>query len=104
MRTVCIISTREVFDMETNKQRHNLTFSPEIWNILTELKRVQGKSISQVIEEAVKSHIKSKGYNGAYFKMMADSEYCDDRENEELTKVLDSLTELDLEISAEYEI
>lgn len=90
--------------METNRQRHNLTFSPEIWKILTELKRVQGKSISQVVEDAVRSHIRSEGYNKAYFKMMSDSEYCDDVENDELTKVLDSLTEPDLEVAAEYEL
>jgi len=39
-----------------------------------------------------------------YFKIMATSEPCDPEENEELTRILDQMTEEDLEIVDSYEL
>ena len=78
--------------------------SNEIWSILEELKRISGKSISEIIEEAVKEYIERHEIDSLYFKLMASVPPCDDEENEELTKLLDSLTEEDLEVVRDEEI
>ncbi|MFB6226664.1 MAG: ribbon-helix-helix protein, CopG family, partial [Candidatus Paceibacteria bacterium] len=85
-------------------ERHSITISPEVWEILENLKQTKNKSISELIENAVKKQIKDEGYNATYFKMMADTEYVSDEENEELTKALDKLDDEDLEIADEYEV
>lgn len=90
--------------MKAVKKRHNITISPEVWEILTELKRLQGKSISEIVESVVKKTIQHEGYNPTYFKIMSSVPYCNDEENEELTKILDSLTEDDLKVVEKYEI
>jgi len=48
--------------------------------------------------------IKTEGYNSLYFKIMATTEPCDPEENEELTRILDQMTEEDLEIVDSYEL
>lgn len=78
--------------------------SNEIWSILKELKRISDKSISEIIEEAVKEYIERHEIDSLYFKLMASVPPCDDEENEELTKLLDSLTEEDLEVVRDEEI
>lgn len=86
------------------KKRHNLTLSPEIWTILSELKKINGKSICEIIEDAVKKMVKHEKINPVYFKIMSSTPYCDNKENIELTKVLDEMTEHDLEVVEEYEL
>ena len=72
--------------------------SNEIWSILKELKRISDKSISEIIEEAVKEYIERHKIDSLYLRLMASVPPCDEKENEELTKLLDSLTEEDLEV------
>lgn len=88
----------------TKKSRHNINLDPSVWLILNEIKRLTGESISQILEKATWEYLKVKGFNRAYFKLMLASEPCSDEENEELTKILDSLTEKDLEIARTQEI
>ncbi|WGS66019.1 ribbon-helix-helix protein, CopG family [Marinitoga aeolica] len=85
-------------------ERHNIMIDPETWKILKELKRIQNKSISEILREAINQLLNSKKYNKTYFKIMTNASYCDDKENEELTRILDSLTEKDLEVVDEYEL
>ncbi len=80
------------------KARHNMTMSKEVWNVLNELKKTLDKSISEILEEAVLEYFENHKYNLLYFKLMANTEPCDDEENEELTKILDSLTKEDIEV------
>jgi hypothetical protein len=63
-----------------------------------------GKSASEIIETALWNLIKTEGYNSLYFKIMANAEPCDPEENEELTRILDQMTEEDLEIVDSYEL
>jgi hypothetical protein len=86
------------------KGRHNLTISPDIWSILSELKKIRNQSIGEIIEDAVKKLIKDEKLNTTYFKIMRSAQFCDPKENEEITRILDNLTEDDLEISSEYEL
>lgn len=90
--------------MENLKTRHNLTFSPEVWKILSLLKETQNKSISEILEQAVLNLVKSEKYNGAYFKIMKTATFCDDVENAELISLLDRIARKDLDIDEEYEI
>jgi hypothetical protein len=90
--------------MAMTKTRHNITLSPKVWRILKELKRVQGLSISEILEAAILKTVKDENYNPAYFKIMANAQPCDEKENEELTKILDGLSEEDLKIAREYEL
>ncbi|WP_036226246.1 ribbon-helix-helix protein, CopG family [Mesoaciditoga lauensis] len=85
-------------------ERHNITMDSETWKILEELKRIQNKSISEIIREAIKELLKNHKYNKVYFKLMANTPFCDEEENEELTKILDLLNEDDLKIVDEYEL
>jgi len=80
------------------KARHNIMMDDEIWKILSELKRIMGKSVSKILEEAVNEYLKRYRFNSLYFKLMATVPPCDEEENEELTKILDTLTEEDLEV------
>ena len=80
------------------KKRHNIILSDEIWNILNELKRLQGTSISSILEETVKTYLKVNKYNELYFKLLNISDFCDEEENEELTEALDKLTEDDMKV------
>ncbi len=80
------------------KARHNIMMDDEIWKILSELKRIMGKSVSKILEEAVNEYLKRHRFNSLYFKLMATVPPCDEEENEELTKILDTLTEEDLEV------
>lgn len=45
---------------------------------------------------------KEKKYNNIYFQIMSKVKFCDDEENEELTRILDDLTEEDLKVVDEY--
>lgn len=78
--------------------------SNETWLILKELKKISDRSISEIIEEAVKEYLERHKINSLYFKLMASAPPCDDKENEELTKILDSLTEEDMEVVRVEEI
>jgi len=80
------------------KTRHNITMSDETWTILNELKKVLDKSASEILEEAVNEYLEKHRFNSLYFKLMATVPPCDEEENEELTQVLDSLTEEDTEV------
>ncbi|MFC2083951.1 hypothetical protein ACFLS9_02740 [Bacteroidota bacterium] len=86
------------------KQRHSITLSPSVWNILKLLKKTQGKSISEILEISVRELVKKEGYNKTYFKIMATAKPVNDKENKELTKLLDSLNEDDLEIVEKYKL
>ena len=86
------------------KERHNITLSPDTWKVLKALKRVQGRSISEILENAVWKLAQTEKYNPIYFKMMASVSPLDDKENQELTEALDSLTDEDLEVAEKYEI
>ena len=90
--------------MRTTKERHSITMSPLAWTILNKLKAIQKKSISSILEESLMNMIKEEGYNATYFKIMASASACNDEESKELTKILDSLREEDLEIAEEYEL
>lgn len=54
------------------------------------------------MEEAVKNYLKSNKYNNLYFKLMNTAPFCDNRENEEITEMLEQLTEEDLEITDKF--
>jgi hypothetical protein len=86
------------------REKHNITLAPKTWNTLKVLRRSRGKSISQIIEEAVDDMIKNRNYNPTYFKIMSSTEFCSDEENKELSKMLNSLTEDDLKIEEEYDL
>ena len=86
------------------KTRHNIMIDDELWKTLSELKKTLDKSISQILEEAVIEYLERHKYNSLYFKLMASVPPCDDEENEELTKILDSLTEEDMEVVRVEEI
>ena len=91
-------------DIQETKERHNIMMTPSSWKVLKELRRVQGKSASEIIEMALWNLIKTEGYNSLYFKIMATTEPCDPEENEELTKILDQMTEEDLKVVRRYEL
>jgi hypothetical protein len=76
------------------KERHTIMIPADLWNLVKEIGRIHGKSASEVIEDSVKSHIKSSGFSRAYFKLMAARD-CSPEENAALTKALDSITEED---------
>jgi len=80
------------------KSRHNITMSDKTWTILNELKKVLNKSASEILEEAVNEYLEKHRFNSLYFKLMATVPLCDEKENEELTKALDSLSEEDTEV------
>ena len=80
------------------KTRRNITMNNETWTVLNELKKVLDKSISEIVEEAVLEYLKKHKFNSLYFKLMTAVSPCDEKENEELTKILDNLTEKDLEV------
>ena len=86
------------------KSRHNIMMSPEVWSVLQELHRIQGKSISGLIEAAVWAYVKAQGYNATYFKIMSSAPLASDEENAELTELLDGMTADDIEVVEEYEL
>jgi hypothetical protein len=86
------------------KERHNITMSPFAWEILSKLRAIQGKSISKIVEESLMRMLKEEGYNSTYFKIMSSVLECDDKENTEIAKALNSLKEDDLEVAEEYEL
>lgn len=90
--------------MNEVRERHNIMINPKLWEILKRLEVIKGKSISKIIEESVIKMLKEEGYNTTYFKIMSSVLECDDKENEEITKVLDSLKEEDLEVAESYEL
>jgi len=99
----CVNTQGGIF-MNNLKERHNITMSAFAWEILKKLKVIQRKSISEIIEESLMRELKEKGYNPTYFKIMSSVLECDDKENAEITKALDSLKEDDLEVADEYEL
>lgn len=96
----CCEYTKEVF--MSVKERHNITMSPFAWEILSKLRAIQGKSISKIVEESLMRMLKEEGYNSTYFKIMSSVSECDDKENTEIAKALNSLKEDDLEVAEEY--
>ena len=86
------------------KERHNITLSQDTWKVLKALKRVQGRSISEILETAVWKLAQTEKYNPIYFKIMSSVSPLDDKENQELTEILDGLTNEDLEVAEKYEI
>ncbi|HAA84742.1 MAG TPA: hypothetical protein DCE14_00075 [Kosmotogaceae bacterium] len=86
------------------KERHNIMLTPSSWKLINELGRIQRKSASEILEEALWKMIESEGYNSTYFKLMATAEQCDPQENEELTRVLDEMTEEDMRITRKYDL
>ena len=76
--------------------RHNLILSDKTWTILNELKKIQGTSISAIVEKTVKTYLEANKYNKLYFDLLNISPFCDDQENEELTNSLNALTEDEL--------
>ena len=52
----------------------------------------------------MREYFEKHKFNSLYFKLMAAVPLRDEKENEELTKVLDSLTEEDLEVVRVEEI
>lgn len=85
-------------------KRHNLILSDETWTILNELKKLQGTSISAIIEKTVQTYLEANKYNKLYFELLNISPFCDDSENEEINNILDSLTEDDLKIAKTIEL
>lgn len=88
------------------KFRKNLTFSPQTWKILETLKRIKGQSVSHILEEAVNSYLKTEKINPLYIKLMLDSniEYLSEKENKELTDILDGLKEEEVKVVKKFEI
>lgn len=86
------------------RKRHNIMLANSTWKILEELKRVHATSASKILEEALWHYIETKGYNSLYFKLMSDVKPCDDVENEELTEILDNMSEEDFKVVRSYEI
>ncbi len=87
-----------------NLERHNIMIDSETWKILQELKRIQNKSISSILREAVNTFLEVNKYNKIYFKIMSSVSVCDDEENKELTEILETLNDDDLKIVEKYEI
>lgn len=85
-------------------KRHNLVLSDETWTILNELKKLQGTSISAIIEKTVQTYLEANKYNKLYFDLLSISPFCNDQENEELTNSLNNLTEDDMQISRTIEL
>jgi len=88
------------------KLRKNLTISEDVWAILETLKRIQGRSISDIIENSVKKYVKLEKINPLYLKMMTDPnvKYMSQKENNEITTILDNMTEEDMKPGAELEL
>ncbi len=89
---------------EETKERHSIMMRPSAWKILNELKRLHNTSNSELLEEALWFFLKAKKYNPLYFKLMTTVAPCEPEENEELTKLLDDMTEDDWKIASEYEL
>jgi len=85
-------------------KRHNLILSDETWAILNELKKLQGTSISAIIEKTVHTYLEANKYNKLYFDLLSISPFCNDKENEELNNSLNALTEDDLKIARTIEL
>ena len=88
------------------KLRKNLTISEDVWAILETLKRVQGRSISAIIENSVKKYVKLEKINPLYLKMMTDPnvKHMTKKENDEITAILDNMTEEDMKPVTELEL
>lgn len=74
--------THNVFnDVESilhGKTKHNITLSSQTWNALQALKRLQGKSVNEIVEEAAAVLVKNKKYNSTYVKIMCSVNECDE--------------------------
>jgi len=88
------------------KLRKNLTISPDVWSTLEILRRIQGISISDIIEKSVKSYVKTEKINPLYIRMMTDPnvKFMSKKENDEITTILDRMTEDDLKPGGELEL
>lgn len=88
------------------KLRKNLTISQDVWTVLEALKRIQGKSISDIIENSVKKYVKLEKINPLYIKMMTDPNVkrMSKKENDEITAILDNMTEDEMKPGAELEL
>lgn len=80
------------------KSRHNINLKNKTWSILQELKRIQNKSISNIIDEAIEKYLKDMGYNTLYFKLLTTLPEVSDEENSEILNELKSLTDEDMEV------
>lgn len=85
-------------------KRHNLILSDETWAILNELKKLQGTSISAIIEKTVQTYLEANKYNKLYFELLSISPFCDEEETKELERSLDALTKDDMEIVKTIEL
>jgi len=90
-------------DTITKKERHNLVMSPQVWHILSELRKIKSESISTILEDMVLNYLKNNNFDTVYFKIMS-SPYCDSNESLKISKALDSLTSDDLEIVEEHSL
>lgn len=88
------------------KLRKNLTISPDVWSTLEILRRIQGISISDIIENSVKSYVKTEKINPLYIRMMTDPnvKFMSKKENDEITAILDRMTKDDLKPGGELEL
>ncbi|TYC03102.1 MAG: hypothetical protein FXF54_01225 [Kosmotoga sp.] len=86
------------------RKSHNIMLANSSWKVLEELKRVHSTSASKILEEALWHYIETKGYNSLYFKLMSDVKPCNNVESEELTEILDNMTEEDFKVVRSYEI
>lgn len=86
------------------RTRHNIMMDKETWDLLNEIKMITDKSISQIVEEAVKEYIDRHKNDSLKLMLLTTVPYVDDEENEELTKLLDELTPEDLEVAEIEEI
>lgn len=80
------------------EERHVIMMKSSAWKMLNVMKRKQGKSTSEILEAALVRYANEEGFNPLAIKIMNDLEACSPQENEELTKILDQMTEDDLEV------
>lgn len=88
---------------DEKKIRKNITITPSLWEIISSVGKIQGKSASSLIEESIKVYLKKENINRAYMKMM-NAPYLDDEENTEISQALDRLSEEELDIGGEIEL
>jgi predicted CopG family antitoxin len=88
------------------KLRKNYTLSEDVCNILAILKQYENDSISNIIEKAVKKYVKSTKMSPLFLLLKSDPSisFMSKKENEELVKKLDKLTEEDLQHGFTIEI
>ena len=81
------------------RTRHNIMMDEEVWQLLKEARMATDKSISQILEEAVKEYIERHKKDSLKLMLLSSIPYVDEEEEKELTELLDSLTQEDLEVA-----